>query len=86
MARLLVQLKLRLLTNALRSSRRAKVSFIVSTGFAALVAVGTFLVLAALRGGSAPVAQAASVFTVFTFGFTPYQVLELTLSVLPWPR
>jgi ABC-2 type transport system permease protein len=68
-ARLLVQLKLRLLTNALRSSRRAKVSFIVSTGFAALVAVGTFLLLAALRGGSAPAAQTASVFTVFAFGW-----------------
>jgi ABC-2 type transport system permease protein len=68
-ARLLVQLKLRLLTNALRASRRAKVSFIVSTGFAALVAIGTFLVLAALRNGSAPVAQTASVFTVFAFGW-----------------
>jgi len=69
MARLLVQLKLRLLTNALRSSRRAKVSFIVSTAFAALLAIGTFLLLAALRGGSAPVAQTASVFTVFAFGW-----------------
>ena len=69
MARLLVQLKLRLLTNALRASRRAKVSFIVSTGFAALVAIGTFLLLAALRNGSAPVAQTASVFTVFAFGW-----------------
>lgn len=69
MARLLVQLKLRLLTNALRSSRRAKVSFIVSTGFAVLVAIGTFWLLAALRGGSAPVAQTATVFTVFAFGW-----------------
>ena len=42
MARLLVQLKLRLLTNALRASRRAKVSFIISTVFAVLVALGTF--------------------------------------------
>jgi ABC-2 type transport system permease protein len=69
MARLLVQLKLRLLTNALHSSRRAKVSFIISTVFAGLVAVGTFWVLAALRGGSSPVAQTASVFTVFAFGW-----------------
>jgi len=69
MARLLVQLKLKLLTNALRSSRRAKVSFIVSTTLAALVAAGTFVILALLRGGSAPVAQTASVFTVFAFGW-----------------
>ena len=69
MARLLVQLKLRLLTNALHSSRRAAVSFIISTAFAALLAIATFWVLAALRNGSAPVAQTASVFTVFAFGW-----------------
>jgi ABC-2 type transport system permease protein len=69
MARLLVQLKLRLLTNALRSSRPAKVSFIISTTFAVLVAVGTFVILALLRGQSAPVTQTAAVFTVFAFGW-----------------
>ena len=42
MARLLVQLKLRLLRNALRSSTGAKVAFILSTIFAGLVAAGTF--------------------------------------------
>jgi len=69
MARLLVQLKLRLLTNALRSSTGAKVSFITSTIFAALVAIGTFAMLAALRGQSAAVDQTAVVFTVFAFGW-----------------
>ena len=55
MARLLVQLKLRLLRNALRSSGSAKASFIVSTVFAVLVAFGVFAGLAALRGQRASV-------------------------------
>ena len=46
MARLLVQLKLRLLTNALRSSSRAKASFMISTAFAVLTALGMFALLA----------------------------------------
>ena len=49
-ARLLVQLKLRLLRNALRSSTTARVSFIISTFFAVAVAAGTFVFLATLRG------------------------------------
>ena len=69
MARLLVQLKLRLLTNALRSSTGAKISFITSLVFAVLLAIGTFAVLAALRGQTAAVAQTAAVFTVFAFGW-----------------
>jgi len=44
MARLLVQLKLRLLTNALRSSTGAKISFITSLVFAVLLAIGAFAV------------------------------------------
>ena len=80
MARLLVQLKLRLLTNALRSSRRAKVSFILSTAFALLVAVGTFVILAALRGQSAPVTQTAAVFTVFAFGWLILPLLAFGLD------
>ncbi len=80
MARLLVQLKLRLLTNALRSSRRAKVSFIISTFFAALVAVGTFVVLALLRGQSAAVDQTAAVFTVFAFGWLILPLLAFGLD------
>jgi len=69
MARLLVQLKLRLLINALHSSTPAKVSFVFSTIFACLFAVGTFAVLALLRGLSASVDVTAVVFTAFAFGW-----------------
>jgi ABC-2 type transport system permease protein len=69
MARLLVQLKLRLLRNALRSSTPAKVSFIVSSILACLVAAGTFILLALLRGNSSAVDAAAATFTVFAFGW-----------------
>jgi ABC-2 type transport system permease protein len=69
MARLLVQLKLRLLGNALRSSRPAKISFIVSTTFACLAAIGVFTGLAALRGQSAAVDLTTVVFTLFAFGW-----------------
>jgi ABC-2 type transport system permease protein len=68
-ARLLVQLKLRLLLNALRSSTAAKVSFLVSTAFACLLAVGAFVVLALLRGNPASVDVTATIFTVFAFGW-----------------
>ncbi|MGA3150810.1 MAG: hypothetical protein ACLPN6_18775 [Streptosporangiaceae bacterium] len=54
MARLLVQLKLRLLRNALRSSTAAKVSFVVSTTLACVLAAGVFVVLALLRGHGTP--------------------------------
>jgi ABC-2 type transport system permease protein len=80
MARLLVQLKLRLLTNALRASRRAKVSFLISTAFAVLVALGTFATLALLRGQSAPVTQTAAVFTVFAFGWLILPLLAFGLD------
>jgi ABC-2 type transport system permease protein len=69
MARLLVQLKLRLLTNALRSSTASKVSFIVSTTFAVLVAVGAFVSLAMLHGQAAAVDLTTVIFTVFAFGW-----------------
>jgi ABC-2 type transport system permease protein len=69
MARLLVQLKLRLLRNALHSSTPAKVSFIVSSILACLVAAGTFTGLALLRGNSASVDAATVTFTVFGFGW-----------------
>jgi len=69
MARLLVQLKLRLLTNALRSSTAAKVSFIISTTFAVLVAVGAFVSLALLRGTATSVDLTTVIFTVFAFGW-----------------
>jgi ABC-2 type transport system permease protein len=69
MARLLVQMKLRLLRNALRSSTSAKVAFILSTTLAGLVALGTFAGLAALRGQGASVDLTTVVFTVFAFGW-----------------
>jgi ABC-2 type transport system permease protein len=68
-ARLLVQLKLRLLLNALRSSTTAKVSFIISTTFAALLAIATFVVLAGFRGKTTSVDLTAVIFTVFAFGW-----------------
>src|ERR1700685_3635391 len=69
MARLLAALKLRLLRNALHSSTAVKASFVVSTIFAVLAAVGTFVVLALLGGQSASVDVTAVIFTVFTFGW-----------------
>ena len=69
MARLLVQLKLRLLVNALRSSNSAKISFIISSAFAVLLAIFTFLVLAGFRGKSTSVELTSVIFTVFAFGW-----------------
>jgi len=80
MAWVLVQLKLRLLTNALRASGRAKVSFLVSTSLALLVAAGTFVGLALLRSQSAPVTQTALIFTVFAFGWLLLPVLTFGLD------
>jgi ABC-2 type transport system permease protein len=68
-ARLLVQLKLRLLVNALRSSGSAKISFIISSAFAVLLAIFTFLVLAGFRGKSTSVELTSVIFTVFAFGW-----------------
>jgi ABC-2 type transport system permease protein len=69
MARLLVQLKLRLLCNALRASTAAKTSLIVSVTFAVLVAIGTFLLVATFRGKSTSVDLTSVIFTVFAFGW-----------------
>jgi ABC-2 type transport system permease protein len=69
MAWLLVQLKLRLLRNALRASTGAKIGFIISTILALLVAAGVFYVLAILRGHSAAVDLTTVIFTVFAFGW-----------------
>jgi ABC-2 type transport system permease protein len=80
MARLLVQLKLRLLRNALRSSTQAKVGFIVSTSAAAIAAAGTFASLALLRGNSASVDLTAVVFTVFAFGWVVLPLLSYGLD------
>jgi ABC-2 type transport system permease protein len=66
---LLVQLKLRLLRNALHSSTAAKVSFIVSTIFACLFAAGGFTALALLRGQSTSVDLTTVIFTLVAFGW-----------------
>jgi len=68
-ARLLVELKLRLLVNALHSSDSAKISFIISSAFAVLLAIFTFLVLAGFRGKSTSVELTSVIFTVFAFGW-----------------
>jgi ABC-2 type transport system permease protein len=80
MARLLVQLKLRLLLNALRSSTAAKTSFIVSTFFAFVVAVGGFCVLALFRGLSASVDLTTVIFTVFAFGWLIAPIMSFGLD------
>lgn len=80
MAWLLVQLKLRLLRNALRASTPAKVSFVLSTIFAGLVAMVTFAGLAALRGQSASVDLTTVIFTVFAFGWLILPLLAFGLD------
>jgi ABC-2 type transport system permease protein len=87
MARLLVQLKLRLLRNGLRSSAQAKAGFIISTVIAAILAVGTFAGLAALRGNGASVDLTTVVFTVFALGWLVLPLmtfgLDGTLALYP---
>jgi ABC-2 type transport system permease protein len=80
MARLFVQLKLRILGNALRSSARGKVSFLISTTIAVLVAAGTFVVLASLRGQAAPVDLTTVIFTLFAFGWLILPLLAFGLD------
>ena len=80
MAWLLVQLKLRLLTNALRSSSRAKASFIVSTTFAVLTALGMFALLAVLHGQSTAVDLTSVLFTLFAFGWLIMPLLAFGLD------
>lgn len=80
MARLLVQLKLRILLNALRASARAKVSFVVSTIFAGVLSVATFFLLALLRGQSAAVDETSVVFTLFAFGWLILPILVFGLD------
>jgi len=65
MARLLVQLKLRLVLNALRASTGAKIAFISSTIFAALVAGGVFYLLSILGGGIAAADLTTAIFCAF---------------------
>jgi ABC-2 type transport system permease protein len=80
MARLLVQLKLRLLRNALRSSAGAKAGFIASTIGAGLVAVGVFVTLAVLRGNVASVYLTSVIFTAFAFAWLILPLLAFGLD------
>ena len=80
MVGLLVRLKLRLLANALRSSRQAKVAFILSTVAACLVAAGTFAGLAVLRGQDAAVDLTTVTFTTFAFGWLILPLLVFGLD------
>src|SRR3984885_26512 len=80
MARLLVQLKLRLLLNALRSSNAARTSFIISAFFACVVAIGGFYVLALFRGLSASVDLTTVIFTAFALGWLTLPIFAFGLD------
>ncbi|MGH3185145.1 MAG: hypothetical protein ACRDOE_25010, partial [Streptosporangiaceae bacterium] len=80
MARVLVQLKLRLLLNALRSSTAARTTFITSTFFALVVAVGGFYILALFRGLSASVDLTSVIFTAFALGWLIAPILAFGLD------
>jgi ABC-2 type transport system permease protein len=79
MARLLIQLKLRLLLNALRASTGAKIAFVLSTTLAALVAGGVFYLLASLPGG---IATADLTTVIFCFFGLAWLVLPLVVFSL----
>jgi ABC-2 type transport system permease protein len=79
-ARILVQLKLRLLLGALRSTRAARVSFILSSLAALLVACGTFAELASLRHNAAAVDLTAVLFTTLAFGWLILPLLAFGLD------
>src|SRR5580700_3316396 len=80
MARLLVQLKLRLVLNALRSSTAAQTSFIISTFFAFVVAVGGFYLLAQFRGLTASVDLTTVIFTAFALGWLVLPIFAFGLD------
>jgi ABC-2 type transport system permease protein len=77
---LLVRLKLRLLANALRSSKQAKASFVASCVVAVLVAALTFVGLAALRGQEAAVDLSTVTFTTYAFGWLILPLLVFGLD------
>jgi ABC-2 type transport system permease protein len=77
---LLVRLKLRLLRNALRSSKQARTSFILSTIAAGLIAVGLFTGLAFLRGQDTAVDLTTVLFTLFAFGWLILPLLVFGLD------
>jgi ABC-2 type transport system permease protein len=74
MARLLVQLKLRLVGNAMRASTGAKVAFILSCLLAVVIAGGVFYLLAILPGG---IAAADLTTVIFCFFGLAWLVLPL---------
>ncbi len=80
MAWLIVELKLRSLSNAVRSSRRARIAFILSTTLAAVVAVTVFAGLAVLRGQAAAGGEATAVFTTFAFGWLVLPIFAFGLD------
>ena len=80
MARVLVQLKLRLVLNALRSSTAARTSFILSTFFAVVVAAGVFIVLARFRGLSASVDLTTVIFTAFALAWLVLPIFAFGLD------
>jgi len=65
MARLLVQLKLRLLRNALRASTGAQIAFILSTLLALVIAIVVFYLLAILPSGIAGANLTTLIFCMF---------------------
>jgi ABC-2 type transport system permease protein len=71
MARLLVELKLRMVGNALRSSTAARVSFLSSMTLAVLVAIGIFWLTAQLRvlSESESVDLTTVIFSIFAIGW-----------------
>ena len=80
MARVLVQLKLRLLFNAVYASRRARVSFLLSTGLALIVGIGTFIVLALLSSHSYSVSLTTTIFTFFAFAWLILPIMSFGLD------
>jgi ABC-2 type transport system permease protein len=79
-ARVLVQLKLRLLLGALRASNAARVSFILSSTIALFVAVGTFAGLASLRHNGAAVHLTAVIYTLFALGWVILPLIAFGLD------
>jgi ABC-2 type transport system permease protein len=80
MARLLVQLKLRLVLNALRASAGARVAFVLDTILAALVAGGIFYLLAILPGGIAAADLTTVIFSFFALAWLVLPVMIFGLD------
>src|ERR1700733_5501204 len=80
MARLLVQLKVRLVLNALRWSTAPQTSFIISMFFPFVVAVGGFYLLALFRGLTASVDLTTVIFTAFALGWLVLPIFAFGLD------